>query len=856
MENQFDKLKKALEDCTVIYKGQVISDYSLLGESIEFFVELINQGCKDSGRGIILHPGTSIHLLFMTVTAALSCILFEERSQEDIIDKLNPGDLVIYEKKRGVFIEKDGKGRAVIQQANSITCYVPRDRFYRIKPYKGTGTALDGRGIRENPEEHQVFLSKILKMKPGDIPSVVNRSVVIVCNRQEADLIMNNIELCIKGEEKTALRNLFPAAYYTHNDRYNYAGNFAKIEPVLKFTGRVSVARKLIIDDREKNIIGLLVNGNSIIETGISELSGLLSRRSLRNVLLLSRIDDNDYRGLLNEFENLKLFAWTKEAILSSRLDLKTVPPDEKKLLIQHVDNILDKEINIIMQKLDLDLDVNELKKILLRIARTELAGSEREEFAINGFGLLNLLTYSVFPLKDLEIKISDGTIEAVSPKRQLNNLISIADEFKGSLREDMEMVIKILSRFYETIYSNNPKHNALLQILYDNYIKRRKTAIIVPNQYYKTAFEATVENKQILKYCEFITKSRFRNEKLYDQIIISGAFKGKRFNLFGTNASANINVLVYHFEESKVRALKQEFAEISGFYDSRNYISVSSYAETNEHLPDNYLRLDDNLERYFEELIINSATAVIKQSSVEGQPTVEVAKVVTFETGERAFFTKNYCPYVFNPETGAVTEETDISKLAPGDILIFTKHTDKTRDIVDKVLDNLVGRKECEDRFKESYRKALYWKDVLRIHMKKFELSFRDLSDEMFKMGYGKHEATIRSWLDEDSHIVGPREPETFYAIASITKDESLLKDPEGFCEACNEVRSMRIRILKYIGLSIIKSVGGTITTDEYLEKLIGDASEFVITLQIENIVQAKELFVPSYMANRPHEF
>ena len=36
----------------------------------------------------------------MTVIAALSCVLFEESSQEDVILNLNVGDFVIYEKKR------------------------------------------------------------------------------------------------------------------------------------------------------------------------------------------------------------------------------------------------------------------------------------------------------------------------------------------------------------------------------------------------------------------------------------------------------------------------------------------------------------------------------------------------------------------------------------------------------------------------------------------------------------------------------------------------------------------------------------------------------------------------------------
>lgn len=852
---QSAKLKKVFEDCSVFYKGQVISDYSLLGESVEFFAKLIERCNESSARGIILHPGSDVHLVVMTVMAAFCCVLFEESSQIDVIYNLNDGDFVIYEKKRGIFKGIDDSGRAVIKQANSLISYVPKDRFFKIIPYKGQAVTLDGRGIRENPEEHQVFLSKILEMKPEDIPSVINRSVVIVCSRQKADLIINNTELCIKGGEKTALRNLFPAAYYTLNDMYHYAGNYAKVEPVLKFTGSVSVARELIINDYEKSLIGLLVSGSGIIGAGISEISNLLSRKSLRSVLLLSRIDDNDYRKLLNDFEHLQLFAWTKEAILSSRLDIKMPSSGETNLLMQYVDNILDKEINLNMHELVPDLELSELGRTLFKISKTGPVGSAQENFTIIGFSLLNLLTYSIFPLKALEMQIAAGEIEAISPKAQLDSLISIANEFKGSLGEDMAMVTKILSLFYETLYTDNPKHNTLLKILYDNYMEKRRSAIIIPKQYYKTVFEATAKDNRILKYCEFITKNSFSNDKLYEQIILSGAFKGKKFNLFGTNASNNIHVLAYNFEKGRIQAFRREFDEINRFYDSRNYVDVTLETDISEDLKSDFSGFDDNLERYFEDLIIKNTTSVIKQSSVEGQPTVEVAKVVTFETGERAFFTKNFCPYVLDPETGAVTE-TKISKLVPGDILVFTKHTDKTKDIVDKVISDLVSSEGCEERFKDSYQKSLYWKNVLRDYMKKFNLSFKELSDEMFKLGCEKHEVTIRSWLDEDSHIVGPRESETFYAIASITQDRFLLKDPEGFCEACNEVRSMRIRILKYIGLSIIKSVGGTLATDEYLEKLLGDASKFATTLQIENIMQVKDLFVPSYLANRPIEF
>lgn len=856
MKTSLSRFENVLKNCTVFYNRQKISYYSLLEKSIEFFADLIKQSSESNGRGIILHPGSNIHLVIMTVVAALNCVLYDESSQDDIVYSLNIGDRVIYKKKRGVFKGIDDKGRAVIEQANSLISYVPKERFFRIIPYKGSGETLDGRGIRENPEEHQLFLSKMLKMKPRDIPSVINRSFVIVCSKQEADLIINNTELCINDSgEKVALRSLFPAAYYTFNDVYYYGGNYAKTEPVLKFTGKVSVARKLIIEDRSKKIFGLLVNGSRNIEAGLPELIGLLSRKSLRNVLLLSRIDDIDYRTILNEFENLKIFAWTKEAILLNKLDLKNETTDEMKLLVKYINNILDKDINYTLHELDLDLDLNILKKTLQKIAREEPAGKEQKDFAIYGFNLLNLLVFSIFPMQVLESQIALKAIEAVSPLTQFKNLISIAKEYKGSLEKEMLMVIEILFQFYKKIYADNPKQRTLYKIIYNSYVNKQNIAIIIPKYYYKTVFEATIKNKHLLKCCEFISKESFRNDKFYDQIIFSGAFKGKKFNLFGTNASPDIHILAYNFEENRIKSLIREFENINRYYDSRNYINVPLETEEYDDFKNNLSKFEDDLERYFENLIINNVASMIKQTSNEGHPTLEVARIATFESGEKAFFTKNYRPYVFDPDTGNVTE-TEVYRLVPGDILIFTKRTDKTKDIVDKVLDNLINSEGCEEHFKESYRKSLYWKDVLRKYMKYFDLSFKDIADKMSKFGCEKHEVTIRSWLDEDSHIVGPREPETFYAIAAITQDKYLLKDPERFCEACNEVRSMRIRILKYIGLSIIKSVGGTFTTDEYLEKLLGDVSEFAITLQIENIIQANGIFIPSYLANRPHDF
>ena len=57
--------------------------------------------------------------------------------------------------------------------------------------------------------------------------------------------------------------------------------------------------------------------------------------------------------------------------------------------------------------------------------------------------------------------------------------------------------------------------------------------------------------------------------------------------------------------------------------------------------------------------------------------------------------------------------------------------------------------------------------------------LSFKDISKQMCSYGKAKHEVTLCSWINDESHIVGPRDVDSFYQIALICNDEEMLADP-----------------------------------------------------------------------------
>ncbi|HCX48802.1 MAG TPA: hypothetical protein DG757_07130, partial [Bacillus sp. (in: Bacteria)] len=126
--------------------------------------------------------------------------------------------------------------------------------------------------------------------------------------------------------------------------------------------------------------------------------------------------------------------------------------------------------------------------------------------------------------------------------------------------------------------------------------------------------------------------------------------------------------------------------------------------------------------------------------------------------------------------------------------------------------------------------------------------------SIQMRKSGIHKHQVTLRSWLNENSYIVGPRDVDSFYQIALICNDEKMLRNPEIYFEACNTIRSTRIRILKLLGSAVINSfVNSGVLTNEFSEYIAPKINELSHVVQIEIITDVHDVQVPSYMANRP---
>ena len=180
---------------------------------------------------------------------------------------------------------------------------------------------------------------------------------------------------------------------------------------------------------------------------------------------------------------------------------------------------------------------------------------------------------------------------------------------------------------------------------------------------------------------------------------------------------------------------------------------------------------------------------------------------------------------------------------------MVFTKQSEN-KDIVDLLLGQLLTGQFKNTSYPEFYRLSICWKKALRDYMRLYDLSYQQLADRLAKSGCSKHQVTVRSWLIEESHIVGPRDLGDYEAIVLLTK---LTESPEKIKEACEEIRSLRMKILDLLGRAIINGM----FTDEK------DPVSALVYQRAENLTQIEQITsitnsgsdanVPVYMINKP---
>lgn len=849
-----EKLANAiLNKCDIYYGDALISREIIIEKYLAFFADSLVS--KERTVNFALHTGSICFDVISVVAVALGCLSYNLSTSDDIIASLQIDEMIMFKGQRYrwkglqevygnqcMVLEQDGKGKN-----GKATSYLPMEKNkHLIKPYYGDSNVTDGRGVRRKKTNREDFLSFAFAVDIEEIPAQIDVSIVIVADKNEFNEICRNV--CIKyGDGKTVgLLDIVPASYFTGSgEEHQFGFNPTKAEPVLKVTGKMSTARDLVLDRHGNKVVGLLVTGGiSVIENG-SELSDLLHRKVLRFIHVTSPMKTGIGEHILDLYDDAALFACTKEFLSLQSQDIRS-PNSFTEELHRQISNVVENSISTLPVPSGWSWkEYQQIKDSLWALKQSNWSESDCSEFVVTAYGVLNLLNTAVFTMESLEEAIDHSDINhaVISPKKRIERLWNLADQ-AGSLQEPCMIIADALERKYNEYLKASPKDAVLNEYMISHL--EEKIAIVVPKAYYSDLLRKTHPEYFETGDVICVTANRFDASQEYDIVLCVGEINNKKFNPLQCTAAKNVVVILYDCEGKVFSYRKQK--QIKSDQRLNEKIGITRNAKNDVNIENHDLdSMDESVSRFSElDEYINEFSFIdikkIAQNSVGADgtaPVSEVKHIGAFVTGEQIFFSKFYSAVVYDSSTETISEKSP-EQLLPGDVLVFLRRDDYTQNIVDYIFEKLLRGGRLGSDAVDAYEKSQYWKEALREYKEINNLTYRKVAKELRNVGCSVQEVSVRQWLIDGSHIVGPRKETTLEQIAMLTKDTFLLQNTHAYFEACGIVRHDRRKILDFIAKAINDKLSGkTPEEGSVLSVVYENVDRLSETLELENITE-----------------
>lgn len=871
-----DRIIKAIVDkCDFLYDDLLLSKETIIRKYLSFFAKQFDP--TERSVSFAFHTGSLCFDVVSVAALLIGCLAYEFSSNDDILSELQPGDMVLYNDERYrwggitkmrmsrhsptetyIVLSQDGKGKN-----GQSTNYLPYEQYkHLIKPYYGASSVTDGRGVRKDETNRTDFISSVLEIPESDVPTTLDLSVVVVADKNEFIEICKHLRIRYNGNKIVSLTDVAPISYYTGSGEIVQIGrNASKAEAVIKVTSKISMARDLVLDKSGNRAIGLMVTNVECASANASELNDILRRRTLKFAYVVAPFNADSCEKAMELFEAAKMFACTKELLSGAHHEV-IVSNKLTKELNRQISNIIGHKVGIISVDGCWSWEqYRSLKEKLLAIKYSNWTGEDRDNFILSTMALINLFSTAFFSMKRMESAITAGEINpaVVSPEERINELMVIALRTLSMQKQCTEIASSLLE-MYTMLYESSPKETALINLLKDH--PYEKIAFVVPKAYYGELFVNFFHEAFPNVIC--ITANRFNNHEDFDLVITTGDIIGTRFDALHNFTSPELTLLLYAFEEKtfsgrrrKARKSERKLnARIKGLKGDDLKAAVEPADEEVPEVSEQILREFSDLDAFVESMGMFDIRRLTARSgsAADYSNTAEVKHVGIFTTGEQILFSKYYSAVVFDQNEGSITEKSP-EKLLPGDILVFTKKNDYTRNIVDQIFDQLMRTKKLNEGVQDAAEKAFYWKEALREYKETNKLTYRAVAKNLKKMGSSLNEVTVRQWLIEESHIIGPRDPETMRLVGALTKDPYIISDPNGYYDACRVVRHYRREILTLIAQAINDKLSNKQPAEgSAFEVVYENVEKLSETLELESVFELDDVaVVNSGMVNRP---
>ena len=828
---------------SIIYSGVELNKIKELKEYGEYICNLLDSDEKHSAA-LLMHTGSNFYRVVAISVAAIHCLFYSNTDVDELISTLAGGEMLLlngervqfggfktgaelgygYKKETQYFVYNAIKGRT----------YIPVDKAktYNISLYRGDSDSLGDKGIKNTLRERADFLGAFGSNQKGKkVSTKINHSFAVISDRDVAEDIYRNTILAYDGK-KFSLSKIVTATYFSDNESYQLGSNPAKEEPIIRFYSKISACREDVFEDKAKSILGCIACDENIWY-GSSEIHDLADRKSLKYALLLAKTHYTDYSEWV-ESEKYKLYAMVPEVVdykagATSIFNNSFIDYNEELKLFS------ERQIkSVLIEKTNNSSDVSGIKLKLLKIKNDIPDDDEKEEFLMASYFLLNLCRSAFFPLSYCDKAYEAGLLQwSLSVKTEA--VKAFADKQIGEIKEAANFVYQNILQLINELYTSNPKGEYIKKCLTD----RRSLYIVATKAYYGTLFSMWLKDcgLTVRNFYNIVTASALsKAEEYIDNVIFTTAYYDRYFNEYAEFSFGDAEVLCYSDEKYQARFLKNIARNGMRLIHGKNYFDYELPVDEKEEKPiedkteisDTDNIFESEMDKLAKELQLRGANTYLRASNSSGDGTSKIEKILAFSSRAVGFFTKRYKAYRIS---GDKIDEVGLQDLKVGDSIIFTKETEN-KDIVDALLVQLLENQYKNTLYPQYYEWSVSWKKELRQYMKDNNMSYQDLSDKLAIMGCDKHQVTIRSWLYEETHIVGPRDLDDFYAITKLVKGHTA----EELKKGCDEIRSLRTRILRLLAKVIIKRMSAD-KSDELWDTVLSKAENLSQIEQITDI-------------------
>ena len=861
-------LKEVLKRVKIFYDGECISQNGACEKGIDFLSESFKK--EEHNIAFWLHSGSIAYSINAFVVAVLANMIMDETSSNDTIENISIGTLVEYKKtdKKILKCKYVGKyegndktltGMYMFKSKDGGTIYLPKQRLYSITPYYGNSQSLSSIVLGKKTSMRVSFLKNVVGLNDLEISSIPGLSTVVYMKESVLDDILERTHIEI-DDNQYMVRDLVRVTFYTATNEHRKAGNASNNEPAIKVSYNIDRIMELVADSQGTEILGFAALDNSIYKRYASDFERLLKRKRISYSWLISKYEYSEWLNGYLDGENNQLAILPYEHSFIKRTYLKYSEETRFNVLTnlelqissnKKVDTILVPDV----------MPWKEYRTIKDKI-RFVIKNSNDIDYIVSfarwAYSMLKFFNNAVFTIQDYENKLSVTGRQLILQIEENEKKIEL---FPGILREKSEEIINYIKKLYESFGNQNKKIDTIKKYISDN--EYQKVLFVVSNNTF-----ASLLNEYVGSYMRFkrfnyqiITESKLENVYIgerFDLVVYASLMNYESYHPYNNTLAPNTVVLVYDSQIrifNKIMRLCEAFEKkINKFVKNSSYKEEVRYEKTEEE--DDYV-LDKEFKDYFIQSFVKNESYQGRGSTSnheEYEHFLEAYKYGQFADGYQIIFTKNYIAYVLDDEKGAIEKKVD--ELIPGDELLFTINDNKTKDLVDELLENVC---DSNKQLRNEYGLSQSWKRTLRYIRNKEELTYGDLVKHFKKLGKNTTEQTIRSWIDVESHIVGPKTVEDYVYIGKVIGDREMIENPQMYYDAASSIRKTRIKLLKLIKYAMFydtenKSMDqiDSIFNYEIIEKI----KEITVIKRLEDIKKIESFNIPIGRANTPIEF